>query len=185
VKTNVHKIDKWGKFGSFLYQLRYTVIITLVLLAIALGIFAPKLPGVLGGDGFQTKGDYQTTKAILDKDFKQSQDTLLLVFQKNKGISKEDFQKRIEDITTRIQTKETYDSFHHPLENKEMLQDDIAYATILFSGKTSKERNEKTLQFAKEIEKESNDTLKVSPTGFPKINEEINERTQNDLKVAE
>jgi len=185
VKTNVHKIDKWGKFGSFLYQLRYTVIITLVVLAIALGIFAPKLPGVLGGDGFQTKGDYQTTKAILDKDFKQSQDTLLLVFQKNKGISKEDFQKRIEDITTRIQTKETYDSFHHPLENKEMLQDDIAYATILFSGKTSKERNEKTLQFAKEIEKESNDTLKVSPTGFPKINEEINERTQNDLKVAE
>ncbi|MCR8856129.1 MULTISPECIES: MMPL family transporter [Bacillus] len=185
MKTNVHKIDKWGKFGSFLYQLRYTVIITLVVLAIALGIFAPKLPGVLGGDGFQTKGDYQTTKAILDKDFKQSQDTLLLVFQKNKGISKEDFQKRIEDITTRIQTKETYDSFHHPLENKEMLQDDIAYATILFSGKTSKERNEKTLQFAKEIEKESNDTLKVSPTGFPKINEEINERTQNDLKVAE
>ncbi|CAI8904214.1 putative drug exporter of the RND superfamily [Bacillus pseudomycoides] len=185
MKTNVHKIDKWGKFGSFLYQLRYTVIITLVVLAIALGIFAPKLPGVVGGDGFQTKGDYQTTKAILDKDFKQSQDTLLLVFQKNKGISKEDFQKRIEDITTRIQTKETYDSFHHPLENKEMLQDDIAYATILFSGKTSKERNEKTLQFAKEIEKESNDTLKVSPTGFPKINEEINERTQNDLKVAE
>lgn len=185
MKTNVHKIDKWGNFGSFLYQLRYTVIITLVVLAIALGIFAPKLPGVLGGDGFQTKGDYQTTKAILDKDFKQSQDTLLLVFQKNKGISKEDFQKRIEDITTRIQTKETYDSFHHPLENKEMLQDDIAYATILFSGKTSKERNEKTLQFAKEIEKESNDTLKVSPTGFPKINEEINERTQNDLKVAE
>ncbi|PGS03289.1 MMPL family transporter [Bacillus pseudomycoides] len=185
MKTNVHKIDKWGKIGSFLYQLRYTVIITLVVLAIALGIFAPKLPGVLGGDGFQTKGDYQTTKAILDKDFKQSQDTLLLVFQKNKGISKEDFQKRIEDITTRIQTKETYDSFHHPLENKEMLQDDIAYATILFSGKTSKERNEKTLQFAKEIEKESNDTLKVSPTGFPKINEEINERTQNDLKVAE
>ncbi|MBJ8027890.1 MMPL family transporter [Bacillus cereus group sp. N21] len=185
MKTNVHKIDKWGEFGSFLYQLRYTVIITLVVLAIALGIFAPKLPGVLGGDGFQTKGDYQTTKAILDKDFKQSQDTLLLVFQKNRGISKEDFQKRIEDITTRIQTKETYDSFHHPLENKEMLQDDIAYATILFSGKTSKERNEKTLQFAKEIEKESNDTLKVSPTGFPKINEEINERTQNDLKVAE
>lgn len=185
MKTNVHKIDKWGKLGTFLYQSRYTVIVALVVLAIALGIFAPKLPGVLGGDGFQTKGDYQKTKAILDKDFKQSQDTLLLVFQKNKGISNETFQKRIEEIITNIQTKETYDSFHHPLENKGMLQDDIAYATILFSGKTSKERNEKTLQFAKEIKKESNDTLKVSPTGFPKINEEINERTQNDLKVAE
>ncbi|MDZ5607221.1 MMPL family transporter [Bacillus pseudomycoides] len=185
MKTNVHKIDKWGKLGTFLYQSRYTVIVALVVLAIALGIFAPKLPGVLGGDGFQTKGDYQKTKAILDKDFKQSQDTLLLVFQKNKGISNETFQKRIEEIITNIQTKQTYDSFHHPLENKEMLQDDIAYATILFSGKTSKERNEKTLQFAKEIKKESNDTLKVSPTGFPKINEEINERTQNDLKVAE
>ncbi|MBO1624239.1 MMPL family transporter [Bacillus arachidis] len=185
MKTNVHKIDNWGKLGTFFYRFRYTVIASLVVLAIALGIFAPKLPGVLGGDGFQTKGDYQTTKAILDKDFKQSQDALLLVFQKNKGVSNEDFQKRIEEIITKIQKKETYDSFHHPLENKEMLQDDIAYATILFSGKTSKERNEKTLQFAKEIKKESNDTLKVSPTGFPKINEEINERTQNDLKVAE
>jgi len=185
VKTNVHKIDNWGKLGTFFYRFRYTVIASLVVLAIALGIFAPKLPGVLGGDGFQTKGDYQTTKAILDKDFKQSQDALLLVFQKNKGVSNEDFQKRIEEIITKIQKKETYDSFHHPLENKEMLQDDIAYATILFSGKTSKERNEKTLKFAKEIKKESNDTLKVSPTGFPKINEEINERTQNDLKVAE
>ncbi|WP_026591399.1 MMPL family transporter [Bacillus sp. UNC437CL72CviS29] len=185
MKTNVHKIDNWGKLGTFFYRFRYTVIASLVVLAIALGIFAPKLPGVLGGDGFQTKGDYQTTKAILDKDFKQSQDALLLVFQKNKGVSNEDFQKRIEEIITKIQKKETYDSFHHPLENKEMLQDDIAYATILFSGKTSKERNEKTLKFAKEIKKESNDTLKVSPTGFPKINEEINERTQNDLKVAE
>ncbi|MEY8348371.1 MMPL family transporter [Bacillus cereus] len=185
MKTNVHKIDKWGQIGAFLYRFRYTVIVTLIMLAIGLGIFAPKLPGVLGGDGFQTEGDYQTTKTILDKDFKQSQDTLLLVFQKNKGTSKEDFQKRIEEIIKNIQTKETYDSFHHPLENKEMIQDDIAYATILFSGKTSKERNEKTLQFAKEIKKESNNVLKVSPTGFPKINEEINERTQNDLKVAE
>lgn len=66
-----------------------------------------------------------------------------------------------------------------------MLQDDIGYATILFSGKTNKERMEKTLQFADKIEKESNAALKVTPTGFPKINQEINERTQNDLKVAE
>lgn len=75
MKTNVHKVDKWGKLGAFLYQFRYTVIVALLLLAIALGIFAPKLPGVLGGDGFQTEGDYQKTKEILDKDFKKSQDT--------------------------------------------------------------------------------------------------------------
>ncbi|MDM5153920.1 MMPL family transporter [Bacillus sp. DX1.1] len=185
MKTNVHKVDKWGRVGILLYQFRYTVIAALLVLAVALGIFAPKLPGVLGGDGFQTKGDYQTTKAILDKDFKQSQDTLLLVFQKEKGTSKEQFHKRIEEIVKQVQTKETYDSFHHPLENKEMLQDDIAYATILFSGKTSKERNEKTLHFASEVKKESSDAVKVSPTGFPMINDEINERTQNDLKVAE
>ncbi len=41
-----------------------------------------------------------------------------------------------------------------------MLQDDIGYATILFSGKTNKERMEKTLQFADKIEKESNTALK-------------------------
>ena len=93
MKTNVHKIDKWGKLGTFLYQFRYTVIVALLLLAIVLGIFAPKLPGVLGGDGFQTEGDYQKTKEILDKDFKQSQDTLLLVFEKEKDTSHEEFPK--------------------------------------------------------------------------------------------
>ncbi|MEX0418399.1 MMPL family transporter, partial [Bacillus sp. C30] len=185
MKTNVHKIDKWGKLGTFLYQFRYTVIVALLLLAIVLGIFAPKLPGVLGGDGFQTEGDYQKTKEILDKDFKQSQDTLLLVFEKEKDTSHEEFQKRIEGIINQIEEKEKYESFHHPMQNKEMLQDDIGYATILFSGKTNKERMEKTLQFAGKIEKESNSVLKVTPTGYPKINQEINERTQNDLKVAE
>ncbi|EMA6342188.1 MMPL family transporter [Bacillus cytotoxicus] len=185
MKRKREQVDVWGKMGAFLFQFRYTVIAILCMLAIILGIFAPKLPEVLGGDGFQTKGDYQKTKAILDKDFKQSQDTLLLVFQKNKGISNDDFQKEIAELVANVQSKETYESFHHPLENKSMLQDDLAYATILFSGKTSKERNEKTLQFAEEIKKESNRILKVTPTGFPKINQEINERTQNDLKVAE
>ncbi|EOV9525407.1 MMPL family transporter [Bacillus cytotoxicus] len=185
MKIKRDQVDTWGKMGAFLFQFRYTVIAILCMLAIILGIFAPKLPEVLGGDGFQTKGDYQKTKAILDKDFKQSQDTLLLVFQKNKGISNDAFQKEIAEIVAKIQTKETYESFHHPLENKSMLQNDLAYATILFFGKTSKERNEKTLQFAEEIKKESNRILKVTPTGFPKINQEINERTQNDLKVAE
>lgn len=51
-----------GEVRAFLYQFRYTVIVALLLLAIALGIFAPKLPGVLGGDGFQTEGDYQKRK---------------------------------------------------------------------------------------------------------------------------
>ncbi|PEZ01614.1 hypothetical protein CN326_21015 [Bacillus sp. AFS018417] len=185
MKTTVHKVDAWGKVGAFLYRFRYTTIALLVLLAVTLGIFAPKLPGVLGGDGFQTEGDYQTTKGILEKDFKQSQDTLLLVFQKEQGVSQQRFTERIDEIVKKIQKEETYDSFHHPIENKAMLQDDIAYATILFSGKTSKERKEKTLAFAKEIQKESNGEVKVSPTGYPVINDEINTRTQNDLKVAE
>ncbi len=134
---------------------------------------------------FKRKGTIKKTKEILDKDFKRSQDTLLLVFEKNKGVSNEEFQKQVEGIVKNVQEKETYESFHHPVQNKEMLQDDIGYLTILFSGKTNKERMEKTLQFADKIEKESNTALKVTPTGFPKINKEINERTQNDLKVAE
>ena len=60
--------------------------------------------------------------------------------------------KRIDEIVKNVQ--ENYESFHHPIQNKEMLQGDIGYATILFSGKTNKERMEKTLQFADEIEKE-------------------------------
>lgn len=185
MKTNVHKVDRWGKIGTFLHMFRTATITVLLLVAVSFGIFAPKLPGVLGGDGFQTDGDYIVTKDILDREFHQSQDTLLLVFQKEQGVSKEQFVNRVEQIVKQIEQEEEYKSFYHPFNGKEMIKDDIAYATILFSGKTNEERNEKTLAFAKEIKKESNDEVKVSPTGYPIINEEINERTQNDLMVAE
>ncbi|WP_369900535.1 MMPL family transporter [Bacillus manliponensis] len=185
MKTNVHKVDRWGRIGNFLHQFRATTIAVLLVIAITLGIFAPKLPDVLGGDGFETDGDYIVTKEILDKDFNQSQDALLLVFQKEQDVSKENFTKQVEQIVKEIEQEETYKSFYHPFNGAEMMKDDVAYATILFSGKTTEERNKKTLAFAKEIKKESNDEVKVSPTGFPIINQEINERTQKDLMVAE
>ncbi len=166
MKIKRDQVDTWGKMGAFLFQFRYTVIAILCMLAIILGIFAPKLPEVLGGDGFQTKGDYQKTKAILDKDFKQSQDTLSLVFQKNKGISNDAFQKEIAEIVAKIQTKETYESFHHPLENKSMLQNDLAYATILFSGKTSKERNEKNITVCRKNKKRKQSYLESNSNRF-------------------
>lgn len=185
VRTNVHKVDTWGKIGSALYRFRFTTIVALLVFAICLGMFAPKLPGILGGDGFKTEGDYLLTKEMLDEEFQQSEDTVLLVFQREKGTSQEEFLKEIEQVVNKIEKEETYESFYHPFNRQNMVKDDIAYATISFPGKTNEERNEKTLSFAKEIQKESNDKVKISPTGSPVINQEINERTQKDLMVAE
>ncbi len=39
-------------------------------------------------------------------------------FEKNKGVSHEEFQKQVEGIVKNVQEKETYESFHHPVQNK-------------------------------------------------------------------
>ena len=131
---------------------------------------------------FKRKG-LSKTKEILDKDFKRSQDTLLLVL-KNKGVSHEEFQKKVETIVKMYKRKRHMNLSITQCKIKKCYKMISAMRQFYFR-KTNKERMEKTLQFADKIEKESNATLKVTPTGFPKINKEINERTQNDLKVAE
>ncbi|MFX3627952.1 MAG: MMPL family transporter [Ectobacillus sp.] len=185
MRTSVDKIDAWGKAGLFIYRFRFTCIVLLLVFAVSLAFFAPKLPAILGGDGFEVEGDYQTTRTILEKDFKQSQDTLFLVFQKQRGASQQEFADEIKRVVNKIETAETYASFRHPLNNPAMKKDDIAYATILLTGKTSEALTDKTLAFAEAIKKESNSKMKVSPTGFAVINDEINKRSQSDLKKAE
>ncbi|WP_028399400.1 MMPL family transporter [Ectobacillus panaciterrae] len=185
MKTTVAKRDAWGGIGLFIHRFRFAFILLVLAFAVALAFFAPRLPSILGGDGFKTKGDYQTTRKILEEDFKQSQDTLFLVFQKEKGASEQQFTDEIRRIVQKVESSESYASFRHPLHNPAMKKSDIAYATILFKGKTNKELTDNTLAFAKSIKKESNKIVKVSPTGFAVINDEINARSQSDLKKAE
>ncbi len=185
LRTSVQKLDNWGNIGLLIHRFRFTCIIALLVLAAVLGYFAPSLPSVLGGDGFETEGDYQETRKVLEKEFKQSQDTLFLVFQKKKNVSSDQFHAAIKQIVQKIQKEETYASFHHPLQDPAMMHKDIAYGTILLKGQTIDELTANTVAFAKRIQKESNSAVQVSPTGFPGINHEINARSQSDLKKAE
>ncbi|MBO9128484.1 MMPL family transporter [Bacillus sp. 165] len=185
MKSSVSKLDGWGRMGLFIHRFRFTVLVVLLLVAVLLGSFAAKLPSILGGDGFKTPGDYQRTQKILEQDFKQSQHTMFLVFQKKKGASQEVFRKNVGDVVKQIEKHEQYTVFRHPLNEPAMIKADIAYATILLKGKNEDEITKNTLAFAKQIQKESNSIVKVSPTGYTVINDEINKRSQSDLKKAE
>ncbi|MCP8968473.1 MMPL family transporter [Ectobacillus ponti] len=185
MKTTVQGLDGWGRTGRFIHRFRFTCIGILLLFAVSLGIFAPKLPSVLGGDGFKTAGDYQRARSILEEDFKQSQDTLLLVFRRKAGTGQPEYKQRVAEMIQRIQKTEPYAAFRHPLQNPAMMKEDIAYAAILLKGDTMKELEKRTLAFAKRAEMMSDDAVDVSPTGFTVINDEINKRSQSDLKKAE
>jgi RND superfamily putative drug exporter len=185
MRSSVSKLDGWGKLGLFIHRFRFTILAVLLLFAVSLGVFAPKLPSILGGDGFKTPGDYQKTQKILEQDFKQSQHTMLLVFQKESGATEEEFRTHVSKIVKQIEEKEQYASFRQPLQDPSMMKDDAAYAAILLKGKNEEELTNNTLAFAKRVQKESNGTVKVSPTGFTVINDEINKRSQSDLKKAE
>ncbi|MFD3447465.1 MMPL family transporter [Microbacteriaceae bacterium 4G12] len=185
MRTSVDRIDRWGRVGMFIHRFRFTFIAVFILLAASFSFFAPKLPSILGGDGFKTEGDYQVTQKILEKNFKQSQDTLILMFQKEKGASKQEFDDSIAKVMQHIEETETYTSLRSPLRDPAMKKEDVAYATILLKANTKKELTEKTLAFADKIQKQSTSKVKVSPTGYPVINDEINKRSQDDLKKAE
>ncbi|MDG4657488.1 MMPL family transporter [Ectobacillus antri] len=184
MKQNVGRLDLWGKIGLFIHRFRITFILLATIVAGSLAFFAPKLPGILGGDGFKTKGDYQTTRKILEKDFKQSQDTLFLVFQKRSG-TEEAFRTQVQRVVEKIANTEDFASFRHPGIDPTMQKADIAYATILLKGADTEALTKNTLAFAERVRKESNELVQIVPTGFAVINDEINARSQSDLKKAE
>jgi uncharacterized membrane protein YdfJ with MMPL/SSD domain len=171
----------WKKTGLFVYRFRVTFVAVLLICAISLAMYAMKLPSILHGDGFRTDGDQEIAKEILATDFKQSSNALVIVFEKKEGTTKEAFDREIKKVVEEMERAEYIDTFSHPFNSQDKLKEDIAYATILFEG----EGTEHAIAFAETFNDISNGYIKVMPTGFPIINDEVNKASQQDLMKAE
>nr|WP_239534601.1 MMPL family transporter [Priestia taiwanensis] len=169
----------------FIYRFRVTFTVVLLACAISLTMFAMKLPSILHGDGFRTDGDQEIAKEILAEDFKQSSNTLLVVFEKEEGVTKEVFQQEMQKVVTDMEKAEHLDTIVHPFNSPDKWKDDIAYAAMIFEGATNEEEIKHALAFADTLKDTSNKNVKVTATGFPVINDEVNAMSQEDLKKAE
>ncbi|QKE71554.1 MMPL family transporter [Arthrobacter citreus] len=185
MKSTVNENSAWKKVGRSIYQLRYFVIAILAVISIFLGIYSKHLPGILDGDGFRTPGEYEKAKNVLEKEFEQSPDSLIIILERKKGVTDAKFQSEIERVVKEVQKEKNIEQFHHPLNNPSMKKKNIAYLSFLYNEKDHDQLVNLNNKFAKKVESLSNDSVKIGTTGFTIISDVMNKTSQKDLKKAE
>ncbi|MGM0845237.1 MAG: MMPL family transporter [Bacillota bacterium] len=148
-----------------------------ILIALSLGYFAAGLPGILGGDGFRTDGEFEEVEETLSTEFGFPENTLLLLFQQNTETGTE-FESKIQSILSKIDKSVSTTGIQSPLEDESLRSGGTAYAAITFDNASIDEE----IDIIKEsIAEEENVVL----TGGPIISADINKASQDDLKRAE
>ncbi|MBT2737424.1 MMPL family transporter [Bacillus sp. ISL-7] len=170
------------KLGGYIYLKRKWVLVFWILVILLLGFFALKLPTVLSGNGFEYKGEYNHTRKLLEQEFGHSKSSIILVFEKDKSVSDENFRKFIQDIFDKITAIHDRQQMILPFEQDGMVKDNYAYGLLTF--------NKKAESLGKEINQlkdvlENKKGLKVTMTGEPIIVQDLNTASQEDLAKAE
>lgn len=170
------------KFGNFIFRYKKTVILIWVGLIIFLGFFALQLPSVLSGNGFEFNGEYKQTKNILEKDFGQHKASIIILYEKEKSVSKEDWVAFIKDSFEEAAKASGAKDSVSPFQQKGMLKENIAYGLLLFDKDSSSMGDD--INGLREVLKDENG-IKVAITGEPVIVKDLNQASQDDLAKAE
>ncbi|RBW69043.1 MMPL family transporter [Bacillus taeanensis] len=166
-----------------MYRFRKAILLSWLITAIVLGIFAFKLPSALHGSGFETEGTYAEVEKILKNDFNVPAHTMLLVFEKKTSeTSDEQLKTSMNNTLERLTELEGFSMISSSFETGEGIKQNAAYAAISFD-----ENGQKSAQNIEKVRnKLANDEfINISLTGGPVIEEDMNMASQHDLKRAE
>jgi putative drug exporter of the RND superfamily len=170
------------KFGHFIFRFKKTIILIWIAIIAVFGFYALKLPSVLSGNGFDFNGEYNQTKQILNDDFKQPKSTIIVLFEKEKGVSDSTWHKFISDSLDNTETIPEVDGVLSPLDQPGMVKDNHAYGILTFEKGSESLGN--TIDDLRSHLK-NKDGMKVSITGEPVIVKDLNKASQEDLAKAE
>ncbi|MFL6555748.1 MAG: MMPL family transporter, partial [Bacillus sp. (in: firmicutes)] len=170
------------KLGGYIYRNRKWVLLFWIFVIFLLGVFALKLPSVLSGNGFEYKGEYNKTRTLLEQEFGQSKSSIILVFEKDKSVSTQDFKRFILDSFEKLTTYDGAKQIISPFEQDGMVKDRYAYGVLTFNKKA--ESLGKEINGLKTLLKNKKG-LKVTMTGEPIIVQDLNTASQEDLAKAE
>ncbi|WP_071459796.1 MMPL family transporter [Bacillus massilinigeriensis] len=169
-------------FGQMVYRNRLKVIILWVAILAGLGFFALKLPDVLSGNGFEYDGEYKKTQSILQEDFGYPDSSIILLFEKDRTVSTEKWQKFINSNLKSASKIKGIQKVISPFENNGMVKDDYAFA-VLEGAKKAEDMGPTVSELRSAIH--IDDGMKVSITGEPAVVKDLNEASQKDLAKAE
>lgn len=170
------------KLGEQMYKKRKWVLATWILAILLFAYFALELPGVLSGNGFEYKGEYNVVRESLEKDFGKPKASIILVFEKDEAISDENFMKFIRDTFSRLSSFDGAKQVISPFEREGMFKGNYAYGLLTFDKKAENLGNEITDLKEKLQNKKG---LTVTMTGEPIIVKDLNTASQVDLAKAE
>lgn len=168
--------------GSFIYTQRKWMIISWCIFILFFGYFASKLPTVLSGNGFEYDGSYMNTQTILEEEFNQDQSSILLLFEKENLLSQTAFEDYITDTLNRLEVDGSADTIVSPIDQKDMMKENIAYAVLSYDKKLEN-IGEEIRTISSSLKDETG--LSVEMTGGPVIEEDLNIASQKDLAKAE
>ncbi|PFP30312.1 hypothetical protein COJ96_06265 [Bacillus sp. AFS073361] len=170
------------KLGELIYEKRKWVLVSWSLIILLLGLFALKLPSVLSGNGFEYNGEYNKTRNLLEQDFGYAKSSIILVFEKDKAISDEDFRQFILNNFENLAGFDAAQQIISPLEREGMMKTQYAYGLLTFNKKAENLGAEINLLKTLLVNKKG---LKVTMTGEPIIVQDLNTASQEDLAKAE
>lgn len=170
------------KLGRSIYRNRKWVLLIWLAAILLFGLFAQKLPSVLKGNGFQFNGEYNQTRKLLEEEFGQPKSSIILVFERGKTISANEFHQFIQDTFNRLNNFDSARDITSPFERKGMIKSHYAYGLLTFDKEAESLGTE--ISKLKMILKDQ-PGLKVTMTGEPIIVQDLNVASQEDLAKAE
>lgn len=145
-----------------------------------LGYYALDLSSKLHGDGFEMNGEFKQVESELTKTFDFPKSTLLVLFEKQKNQTEEEFNSSIDKTLAEIEQLKITTGIQSPLIDQTLKKDNIAYAILKFDQNTKEMTNN-----VKKVKQVIDNKKGMTVTGEPVLNQDINKASQDDLKRAE
>ncbi|MDF2903874.1 MAG: MmpL family transporter [Bacillus sp. (in: firmicutes)] len=171
-----------NRFGHFIFRFKKTIIVIWIAIIAVFGFFALKLPSVLSGNGFEYNGEYKQTRQTLDQDFKQPKSAIIVLFQKEKNVSTQNWEKFINDSLKKAEDVPAVEDVVSPFEQTGMTKGNTAYALLTFEKESGSLGN--TINRLRSVLKDQ-DGMQILITGEPVIVKDLNQASQEDLAKAE
>ncbi len=148
-----------------------------------LGSFAVQLPSVLGDHGLVTNGQYAQVQKVLSRQFHIPDEPVIVLFNNDKGMSKRAFHSYILRTLNTVERISGVNVAASPLNRQELEKGNYAYALLsVLPGSTPDKL--RTMEQIREAAS-GDQNYRVTITGKPVIQEDVNRSSKHDLKAAE
>jgi len=154
-----------------------------VLLTACFVPFAIQLPKVLGNHGLTTDGSYAQVQKLLSRELQVPDEPTFVLFHNSNGLSEQAFFSALTRTLERISRISGTVVVSSPLERREMIHGEYAYAEILILPGSVEDKRQAMERVRGELI--ANREVKATLAGKPVVQEDVNRLSRQDLKKAE